>query len=317
MAELVKKKDIPKVIIPVKWDYDKSVKKFRNLFKAVREHGAGALSELYIAWWKLKEDSKKKKGRKWPDKTFETYCADIEITKMTAFRWLHKYFDVPLRRIVTNDTIPIFEMPPKIYHKSAIDFLTDLPDKHADLLITDPPYMTEMDDICSFAEEWLPLALTKVKDTGRAYVFVGAYPQELQAYLAVSKPEQILVWAYNNTMTGNMPKNKYFGNWQAILYFVKDKAPELDCPIDLEHLACINMPHPARTVKRVYEFQKPDALAEHYICHSTKESDLIIDPFAGSGTFLVAAATNARWAIGSEIKKEVISIAKQRGCING
>lgn len=317
MAELIKKKDISKVIIPTKWDYDKSVKKFRNLFKAVREHGAGALSELYIAWYNLTEDSKKKKDRKWPDKTFGGYCDDIEITEMTGFRWLHKYFDVPLRAILTNVSIPIFEMPPKIYHKSAIDFLNDIPDKHADFLITDPPYMTNVDDICEFSKEWLPLALTKIKDTGRAYVFVGAYPQELQAYLAISEPNQILVWSYNNTMTGNMPKYKYFENWQAILYFVKNDAPELDCPIDLDHLACINMPHPCRTQKRVYEFQKPDDLAEHYICHSTNEDDLIIDPFAGSGTFLVAAATHARWAIGSEISKSVIEIAKQRGCIDG
>ena len=317
MGEIIRKKDVCQEIeIPQNWDYDKSVKKCRNLFKAVRKNGAEAITELYIAWRILTEDSKKKKGRKWPDKTFEGYCDDIEIHKDTGYKWLHKYFGIPLKRIVGNTTIPVFELPPTIYHKKARLFLKKLADKSADLLITDPPYMTDVDDIYKFAKSWLPLALTKVKDTGRAYVFIGAYPQELQAYLAISKPNQILVWSYNNTMTGNMPKDRYFGNWQAILYFVKDEAPNLDCPIDLEHLACINMPHPCRTIKRVYEYQKPEELAEHYICHSTKEGQLIIDPFAGSGTFLVAAATHKRRAIGSEIRQDVIKIAKQRGCVD-
>lgn len=317
MAEIIRKKDIPEVIVPQNWDYDRSVKKTKNLFRAAREDGAGALIELYVAWVKLTEDSKKKKGRKWPDKTFEGYCDEIDINQATAYRWLHKYFDIPLRAILAFARIPVFELRPKIYRQKATKFLKNLPDKHADLLLTDPPYMTNVDDIRKFSKGWLPLALTKIKDTGRAYVFVGAYPEELQAYLAISKPNQILVWGYNNTMTGNMPKYKYFENWQAILYFVGEKAKPLDCPIDLDHLACINIPHPARTVKRVYEYQKPDILAEHYICHSTKKGDLIIDPYAGSGTFLVAAARHARWAIGSEINQEVIKIAKKRGCVDG
>ena len=51
-----------------------------------------------------------------------------------------------------------------------------------DLLLTDPPYSTDVADIAAFADEWLPLALAKVKRAGRAYVFIGAYPIELAAY---------------------------------------------------------------------------------------------------------------------------------------
>jgi hypothetical protein len=44
-----------------------------------------------------------------------------------------------------------------------------LPDQEScDLLLTDPPYATDLDDVFAFAEAWLPAALTKVKPTGRA-----------------------------------------------------------------------------------------------------------------------------------------------------
>ena len=115
-----------------------------------------------------------------------------------------------------------------------------------DLLLTDPPYSTEVEDIEAFAHSWLPLALVKVKSTGRAYVFIGAYPQEIRSYLnvQVSLPiQQILVWEYKNTL-GPSPKWDYKPNWQAILYFSGPDAPPLDCPLLTEQFSVqeINAP---------------------------------------------------------------------------
>jgi len=94
-----------KPIIPEEWNYDNSVIKFRNLFKKVREEGKKALLEFYIAYKILTEDSKKKIGRKYPDKNFKIYCEDIGIDKMTGYNWLHRYFGLPLG-IVKISTIP-------------------------------------------------------------------------------------------------------------------------------------------------------------------------------------------------------------------
>ena len=94
-----------KPIIPEEWDYDNSVTKFRNLFKKVREEGKKALLEFYIAYKILTEDSKKKIGRKYPDKNFKIYCEDIGIDEKTGYNWLHRYFGLPLG-IVEISTIP-------------------------------------------------------------------------------------------------------------------------------------------------------------------------------------------------------------------
>lgn len=188
----------------------------------------------------------------------------------------------------------------------------------ADLLLTDPPYATDVDDIASFSRSWLPVALGKVKPTGRAYVCVGAYPRELMAYLSIQPPDhlelaQVLVWTYRNTL-GPTPKYDYFLNWQAVLYYRGVDAPPLDSPEMLEQCAVADIPHPARSQDRWHPWQKPDALAERFIRQSTQPGDTVIDPFSGSGTHLVAAARLGRHGRGCEINEETVQIALARGC---
>jgi len=52
------------------------------------------------------------------------------------------------------------EDAPDVYLADAIEFLSGYEDNHFDLLFTDPPYATDVDDIAAFAAEWVPLALS-------------------------------------------------------------------------------------------------------------------------------------------------------------
>ena len=58
--------------------------------------------------------------------------------------------------------------------------------------------------------------------------------------------------------------------------------------------------------------QKPIKLLERLIMASTKEGDLILDPFNGSGTSGVAANLLGRKYIGIELKKQYLEISKAR-----
>ena len=191
-----------------------------------------------------------------------------------------------------------------------------------DLLLTDPPYSTDVPDISEFANRWLYPALAGVKDTGFAYVFIGAYPNELQAYLEAVKPsnvtlEQVLIWTYKNTL-GQNPKGRYKQNYQACLFFRGVNAPDLDCPLTSEQWAVqeINAPD-GRQGDRYHAWQKPMEIAERFIRHSTKQGMTVFDPFACTGTFLLAAAKLGRKAYGFEIDPANAEIAFERGCERG
>jgi site-specific DNA-methyltransferase (adenine-specific) len=58
--------------------------------------------------------------------------------------------------------------------------------------------------------------------------------------------------------------------------------------------------------------QKPVALVERCILASTKEGDLVLDPFLGGGTTAVAAVATHRKCVGIELDEAHISLAKKR-----
>jgi len=202
--------------------------------------------------------------------------------------------------------------PPVIFKDDAVSWLRK--QDASDLLLTDPPYSTDVDDINEFAKQWLPIALNRVKSTGRAYVFIGAYPKEIQAYMAVRMPTQLLVWTYRNTI-GPSPKDDYKLNWQAILYYRMVDAPPLDCPIMTEQFSVqdINAPD-GRQYNREHTWQKPNEIADRFIRHSTKQGDTVLDPFAGTGTFLLSAHRMGRIGTGCDNNSEMLSIAERMGC---
>ncbi len=201
---------------------------------------------------------------------------------------------------------------PQIVVADALEWLAQQP--MADLILTDPPYSTDVSDIAAFAKAWLPLALGRMKPTGRAYIFVGSYPQELGAYLSVAMPDQILVWTYRNTL-GPSPKQRYKKAWQAVLYYCGSEAASLTCPElnesnDVQDVAAPD----GRQGDRLHPWQKPMVLAERFIRHATRPGDLILDPFAGTGTFLVAAGKLGRRAQGCDQDPEQVALCVKRGC---
>lgn len=61
-----------------------------------------------------------------------------------------------------------------------------------------------------------------------------------------------------------------------------------------------------------YPTQKPLQLLEQIIEISTKENDVIVDPFCGSGSMLVAAKKNNRRYIGFDINEKAVELALKR-----
>jgi len=61
-----------------------------------------------------------------------------------------------------------------------------------------------------------------------------------------------------------------------------------------------------------YPTQKPEALLERIIISSSREDDLVLDPFCGSGTTLYVAHKLGRSCIGIDESREAINITRKR-----
>lgn len=70
--------------------------------------------------------------------------------------------------------------------------------------------------------------------------------------------------------------------------------------------------NPKATERVGYPTQKPILLLERIIELVTSPGDLILDPFCGSGTTLVAAKLNNRDAIGIDVLPEAVQLTKER-----
>lgn len=210
---------------------------------------------------------------------------------------------------------------PTIHHADALDFIGNVESESVDLLLTDPPYSTDVDDVYRFAKSWLPPALETVRSDGYAFVFVGAYPDELHAYLSVLngvrdiQDPQVLVWTYRNTL-GQTPSDRYKLNWQAILFIQGEDAGELDAPKTSERWAVqdINAPD-GRHGGRYHKWQKPTELVDRFVRHATEEGDTVLDPFAGTGTVPIVAARMGRDVLACDSDREMLEFAADRGCI--
>lgn len=213
---------------------------------------------------------------------------------------------------------------PIVYHMDYSDFLARVERRSVDLLLTDPPYITEFKDeneFKKFVQSWVPLAISKIKGTGRIYIFTGNYPKELHIYLTILLEQDdfilsnILVWGYFNTI-GPSPKMEYKQSWNAVFYLHGKEADKLNCPKLKEQfdVQIISAPDGRHEI-RYSPFQKPDEIAKRFISHSTKEADLMVDPFAGTGTFLLVAGELGRKALGAENDKKMIEICKKRGLV--
>ena len=72
---------------------------------------------------------------------------------------------------------------------------------------------------------------------------------------------------------------------------------------------------PPATAEKIFgkhPTQKPVKLLERCILASTKEGDLILDPFNGSATTGVAAIKHGRQYVGIELEKDYLDVSIQR-----
>ena len=210
--------------------------------------------------------------------------------------------------------------------------LAGLPDESIDCVITDVPYHITHHGTSScggiFANsnpnsqdgklfdhndiefsEYLPELYRVLKPNTHCYLMInGLNLKDLQqaAEDAGFRMQNILVWR-KNTAT---PNQYYMQCLEFILMLRKGAARRVnDCGIS----NCLSVPNIiGKGDKNEHPTAKPVLLMQVMVEQSTNKGDVVLDPFAGGGSTLVAAKRAERQYIGFEIDKKYFDIAERK-----
>lgn len=209
----------------------------------------------------------------------------------------------------------------ELHNTDCLDFLRAQPANSVDLILTDPPYgmsyqsshrkqkfaKIEGDDSCEVFLDALPLMVRALRPDRHAYFFcswhnVDVFKQAVeQSGLTI---KNILIWNKNNHGAGDL-RGSYAPKYEMIIFAHKGRrllrgkriADVIEC---------------AKVAAMVHPTEKPVALLERFIAASTDAGEIVLDPFAGSGTTGMAALALGREFIGTERDPTYFDIARGR-----
>jgi len=216
-----------------------------------------------------------------------------------------------------------------LYHGDCLEVLPEIPRKSVGLLVTDPPYGVMWRS--GFGKNFETLA----GDDGSLDVpaVLGAYVQHALAearhvyvfgYRATGLTDSLrlggcadLIWDKQNTGLGNLTL-PWAPQHEAIAFgvYISSKANRDrgsgDLTARLRQGSVLRVPRPnSRGVNR-HPTEKPVELMRRLVESSSVIGDTVLDPFAGSGSTLVAAVLSGRKAIGVEIDERYVKVAVER-----
>jgi len=212
----------------------------------------------------------------------------------------------------------------RIYNIDAVEWLKKLESNSIDLIVTDPPYRLSKWGSCEtsmqgvLAQNWNKIfefndihikdyifELYRVlKEDSHLYIMVNTY--NLQEFLnsiteVKFKIHNLLVWKKSNTIANRY----YMKNCEYTIFAYKWKAKNINfCSSQSVH----SFKNPIKG--RKHPTQKPIKLMELYIKNSSKPWEIVLDPFAGVGTTLLASQKLDRDYLGFELDKNYFEIAK-------
>lgn len=183
-----------------------------------------------------------------------------------------------------------------------LEVMKSIPDGSVDMVCTDPPYGMDYQSNFRIEQhekiagdknlEWLPVfvqeAFRVAKNNSAHYFFcsyhqIDIFKQELQRHFKI---KNLLVWEKNNTSMGDLKGD--FAPKAEFCWFVHKGRSLIRGKRDP------NIFKFARTQNELHPTQKPVELIQYAIEKFSDPLDLILDPFAGSGTTAIAAENAGR-----------------------
>jgi site-specific DNA-methyltransferase (adenine-specific) len=220
----------------------------------------------------------------------------------------------------------------KIIEGDVITALSQIPSGSIPLVLCDPPYFTAVsellpDEIQTFEdyliwyEKWLKEVSRILTKDGSFYVFVP--PLEFaEVHLLIKKyfcQKQVISWVKLNVMIRQPTARNFLPKTEFVGFYVKDQKKytwnRLMKKYGLQqscNFAIVPTIYKGRGEGVGHPTQKPLKLCAKFVYASSNEGDIVLDPFCGSGTTLVAAKALDRKFIGIDVQKKYCGLSRAR-----
>lgn len=208
----------------------------------------------------------------------------------------------------------------------AVDLMSQMPDESVNIVLTSPPYNIGLkydgfsdelsqEDFEAFTRSWLTEAYRVTADHGRMMAIVH---DEMLWWMRPMLEDigwnwgQLLVWCKPNFVGGT---GRNSGDWnrmtEHIIQVRKGKrTPMLAADCTTHNWFLESTPQSNFNEGRIHPAQLPLALCSHLLARTP--GDMVLDPFAGSGSVLIAARGLGRQWLGFELVEEVAQRARDR-----
>ncbi len=237
-----------------------------------------------------------------------------------------------------------------IYLGDCLDVLHTIPNDSVDMTFADPPFnlnkkyssykdRKSIETYLDWCKQWLGEMVRVTKPTGS--ILVHNIPKWLTYYASflneVADFKHWISWDAMSTPLGKTLMPTHYG----ILFYAKDKKLNKFYEVRYPHKRCRKCKvllkdyggkksglhpfgplvsdvwtdlHRIKHAKKRDEHpcQLPETILERLILMTTDEDDIILDPFNGTGTTVIAAKKLGRKYIGIEIDQEYVTIAEEK-----
>jgi len=223
-----------------------------------------------------------------------------------------------LKPYYTNHTVTL-------YNADCRDLLLDLPSQSVDCLLTDPPYGMAWESKGKGAKpiradgtrqgmrvlrEALTSASRALSLDAHAYVFCHwqSWPDFWDACSSHLRVRSARIWWKAQGGTGDL-RQSYAPDYEVVLFAAQSSRRAL---AGKREGAVIAGYPPVPPKQRTHPTEKPVALLAHLLKKSCPTDGLVLDPFAGTGSTLVAAQQFGVRAVGVELEESYCEAAAKR-----
>lgn len=215
-----------------------------------------------------------------------------------------------------------------IHNIDCLEGLKELPDKCIDLMILDPPYDMEKTGGGAFGTKnrtyyyelhRMADGITNglldevIRVMKRPNIYIWCNKKQIRQYIDYFEDAgcttDIPTWHKTNPTPAH--NNKYLSDTEYLLFF-RDKGVKVYGSYDTKRKWYVTPTNKADKIKWKHPTIKPLFIIRNIIINSSKEGDIVCDPFMGSGTTAVAAIQTLRQYICYEVEAEWCEIAKER-----